>query len=283
MHRDPCIHVRVGLKPGRFMTILIFQRIHHTLKKVGKMDRMLIGSAAAKIHFPDFREPKDIDYFSIEKIAGADCFWHPALSQWNGGEVATPDELYTIKVSHCFWPHNWNKHTFDVTWFGNKGCKLIPEFYDILYPIWEEKFGKKKANLNVKAEDFFNSRVFRVYDHDSIHLSIAYYDRPLYERILRDGHEVAVSKNKFDKLSHEDKLNLVREEVYATALERQMIPSDYTYSPRAAYAWALKKTVIDFSKGWFPLFIVENMIDLHKPDIDYVKKHLDNRERLIRL
>jgi hypothetical protein len=248
--------------------------------------KTLVGSRAIKHHFPEFpREPKDTDYLSPEPIDGAETFWHPELEKAGFGEIATVDELYTLKISHAFWNLHgtWNKHMGDIVFLWKKGAQFIPELFDILYPIWEERYGKKKANLNAKPEDFFNKNVHRVYDHDSIHRSIAYYDRPLYERILRDGHDVMVDRAKFEALPYEDKLKLVREEVYATALERQVIPSDYKYSPRAAYAWAMMKTVTSFSKGWFPLFIVTNYQNLFKPDVDYVKRHRENSDRLVLL
>jgi hypothetical protein len=81
----------------------------------------------------------------------------------------------------------------------------------------------------------------------------------------------------------EDRLRLVREEVYATALERKVIPNEYKGSPRAAYAYALRKTITSFSKGWFPLFIVLNYTELYKPEIKYVERHLENSHMLIRL
>ncbi len=242
----------------------------------------LVGSRATKVFFPDFREPRDVDYFSPYDIEGAETFYHPNLEQWGWSGIAGTNELYTIKVSHAFWNLHgtWNKHMNDILFLQGKGAKVIPPLFDILYPIWEERYGKKRANLNAQPEDFFNKNVHRVYDHDSIHRSIAYYDRPLFERILRDGHAVAVDKAKFDALIYEDKLKLVREEVYATALERQLIPSGYKSSPRAAYNWAMMKTVTSFSKGWFPLFIVQNYADLYKPDVDYLKRHKDNSDRL---
>lgn len=250
--------------------------------------KILVGSRALKWWFPDSRQPHDTDYFSDTPIEGAETFWHPRLGdyRWLDKSVATPIELYTIKVSHSFWylHGTWQKHMRDIKFLQNKKHNyLVPELYNILYPIWEERYGKKKVNLNASPEDFFNKNVVRIFDHDSIHRSIAYHDRPLYESILQDGHGVMVDRAKFDTLSYEDKLRLVREEVYATALERQVIPSDYVMSPKAAYAWALRKTITDFSKGWFPLFIVENYSVLASPDIDYVKRHKDNKDRLIKL
>lgn len=252
------------------------------------MTKILIGSQALSHWFHDARTPHDIDYFSTEEIDGAEVFWHPKLAgyQWSG-EIANPQELYTIKVSHAFWFHGdrkWWKHMYDVKFLQEHGHRdVIPELYDILYAIWVERHGKKKAFLNVPADEFFNPNVDRIYDHDSIHRSVAYHERPLYESILKDGADVMVDESKFWNLEQADRLSLVREEVYATALERILIPKNYAPSPRAAYNWAMRKTITDFSKGWFPKFIVLNWSELYKPDVDYVKVHLENKDKLIRL
>lgn len=248
--------------------------------------KTLVGSQALLIHLPDVRAAKDTDYFADSEIEGAETFYHPALENWAWGEVATLDELYTIKVSHSFWElrnGSWNKHMHDVLILQNAGAKFIPELHAILYPIWVETHGKKKANLEQSPEEFFNENIHRVYEHDSIHASVAYYDEPLFNAILRDGHAVAVDKSKFDTLSQEDKFRLVREEVYATALERKVISSGYTANRGAAYTYALRRTVTSFTKGWFPLFIVLNYMELRKPDLDYVQKHRDNAHLLVPL
>lgn len=256
--------------------------------------KILVGSQAAKHWFPDWREPQDTDYFvsegqKVEREPGIEYFSHPGLYRWFGRDeerIATTEELYTIKVSHAFWAlknGTWSKHMNDILSFQKRNVEFIPELYDIMYNIWVEVHGAKKVNLNQEPEDFFNEHVPRKYDHDSIHHSVAYGDVPMFEKILRDGHAVAVDRSKFDNLSHEDKCRLVREEVYATALERKIIPSGYTGSPRAAYAYAMRQLITSYSKGWFPLWVVLNYSDVYKPDRNYVQYHLDNAHKLILL
>lgn len=249
------------------------------------MEPVLVGSRAARLHFVDFRQQKDWDFFSPFKIEGAETFYHPYLEGWDWKSAATPDELYTIKVSHAFWANRWPKHIQDIAFLQSKGCELIQPLYDLLYLIWVEHYGAKRAKLRpgTKPEEFFTSTVKRKYDHDSLHASIAYYDEPLFNRILKDGEAVAVDKAKFDALSYEDKLRLVREEVYATALERKIIPSNYQDNPLRAYRYALEQTVTSYSKGWFPLFVVTNVQHLLTPDVDYVARHTENAHRLILL
>lgn len=255
--------------------------------------KVLIGSQALKEYIDIGREPVDIDYFSdrtFDKVEGThvDPFYHPDLTEYFSEEprVATLDELYTIKMSHIFWDlrnGTWEKHAKDLMLMKQNGAELIEPLYKLLYSIWKQVHGDKKANLSQGAMDFFNDKVVRTYVHDSIHASVAYYDAPLYERILADNEEVKVDKSKWDAMSYEDKLKCVREEVYATALERLVIPSNYTYSPRRAYAWALRRTVTSLARGWFALFIAENLDKLWSPDVDYVQVHRDNSDKLILL
>lgn len=252
--------------------------------------KILVGSQALAKRRPGSIEPKDTDYFSDFPIPGAETFYHPALETYPWAEgtensAATLDELYTIKVSHAFWElrnGSWGKHMKHTMFLKELGANFIPELYAILYKIWEERHGVKPANLEQEAEDFFGKTVTRIYEHDSIHAAIAYGDAPLFEKILRDGHGVAVSKEKFDNLSEGEKLNLVREEVFATALERQVIPADGK-GWRGAYPWALKQTITSYSKGWFPLYIVLNFEKLCKNDVNYWQRMLDNGHLLKKL
>jgi hypothetical protein len=259
--------------------------------------KILVGSTALKHHMPDIREPKDLDYLLVNPTPeelellnegqGVDVFTHPDLSKWNwSGEVPSLDELYTLKVSHSFWElknGSWDKHMFDVVKMSEAGAKFIPELHAILYPIWVEKHGVKKANLELAPDEFFNPHVQRKYDHDSVHASVAYRESgiPLFNEILRDGHQVAVDRAKFEAMPLETKFQLVREEVYATALERRLIPSNYTLNPRVGYAYALRRTITSYTKGWFPLFIVLNFGELRKPDVNFVQIHHENANRLI--
>lgn len=256
--------------------------------------KILVGSEALRKYIDLDRKYKDTDYFAnvpvhvMESMEEIETFTHPLLESWFGDQdrVATLNELYTIKISHIFWDlkgSDWNKHCYDIMLMARIRAELDMGLYNVLYKIWEEKHGKKKANLNALPEDFFNKSVKRVYEHDSIHDSVAYGEKPMYLSILREGHQVAVDMAKWEALSLEDKFKTVREEVYATALERQLIPSEYRASPRAAYHWALKKTITSFSKGWFPLFIVTHLEKLWNPDCDYVQRHKDNADKLIKL
>lgn len=247
---------------------------------------MIIGSYAAKAHFPDFREPKDVDAFSSVSMHNVETFWHETFpAEWDGDRMADPVLLYTNKVSHAFWDLHgtWNKHMSDIHFFQRKGVEFDRAAYDILLPVWKASHGRKRTNLAMTKDEFFSDAVTRIYDHDSIHDSVAYGERPMYERILKDGEEVLVDNAKFWAMSEQDKFRTVREEIYATALERWIIPSNYTASPRAAYARAAKLTVTSLFKGEWALYLVLNWQHLYKPDFDYVSRHRSRMDRLVPL
>jgi hypothetical protein len=129
--------------------------------------------------------------------------------------------------------------------------------------------------------DFFDDGVRRKYDHDSVHYSVAYGDRPLYEQFLKAPPSVMIDMEKVWSADHETIVRLFREEVYATALERVIIPSEYRASPGAAYQWALRRTITSLTKGRSAQFIVSNYREFYRPDPDYVRRHLSKSDQLI--
>lgn len=251
--------------------------------------RLVIGSTAIKHYVRDYRQPKDLDVFSSRPEPGAETFWHPLFEQWipeGTNRFATLDEMYTLKVSHSYWElrnGSWGKHINDAAFLKRNGAELIGDLHDLLYKVWAEEHGRKRVDLSQEADEFFSDAVQRAYVHDSIHESVAYGDRPMYERVLKDGHTVAMDMAKLKALPFEDQVKLFREEVYATALERLIIPSNYTYSPARAYAWALRRTITSLTKGWSARFLVENYDLFRRADVDYVARHKANAFMLIPL
>lgn len=249
-----------------------------------------IGSTAARVWFPDWRSPKDYDAFADEKLAveQGDIFWDDRFDLLFGGEerTATPDELYTIKHSHAYWElknGSWPKHMLDLLELQKRGATLIPQWHDVLYKVWEDRHGKKVVDLSEESDEFFADAVTRAYDHDSLHRSVAYEPgKPLYEEALKPGKSVEMDMAKvwswpFDKI-----VRLFREEIYVTALERKIVPSDYQGSAGAAYQWALRRTITSLTKGRSAQFLVTNFEQFRSPG-PYVDRHLANSQYLIRL
>ncbi|OHT91317.1 hypothetical protein BKG70_00870 [Mycobacteroides chelonae] len=259
---------------------------------------LVIGSVAAKHWFTDWREPKDVDAFTdkdqIDVSMITDCdlkgdfLWDERLRDLiHAGGVATPDELYTIKHSHAYWElknSSWGKHMTDLLDLKRRGAKLIPEWHDVLYKVWEDLHGKKQVDLTQESDEFFTDAVKRIYDHDSIHHSVAYTPgKPIYDECLKDGKSVQMDMAKVWAMPHERIVQMFREEIYVTALERLVIPNDYKYSPGAAYQWALRRTITSLTKGKSAQFIVSHFDEFRAPNLNYVQWHKDNSHFLTRL
>lgn len=253
------------------------------------MTRLVVGSTALRALGVGNREPSDLDTFSDDPRPGEDAYWAPELAEWlppGTDRYATLDELYTIKVSHSYWElpnKSWDKHLFDVVELKRAGAVLDLELHDFLYRIWERDHGKKWLNLYQDSDNFFGDAVRRVYDHDSLHVSVALGERPAYEAVLKDGEEVAMDMRKIKALPFAEQVQLFREEVYVTALERLIIPSGYEYPRRRAYTWALRRTITSLTKGWSARFLVENYDVFRDPGMNYVAHHLSKSDALIKL
>lgn len=250
--------------------------------------RLIIGSTAMRRYIPEMRQPKDVDVFSPD-APGDDSFWHPSFEDWippGANDYATIDELYTIKVSHSYWElknGSWGKHMADIVALKNAGAVMLQSRHDLLRGVWADRYGKKRTDLSMDKAAFFADAVVRKYDHDSIHASVAYGDHPLYEDVMKDGASVQTDMAKVKALPFDQQVRLFREEIYATALERKCIPTDYRHSPRGAYAWALRRTITSLTKGWSAQFLVENYETFRSPDVDYVARHRANAHKLIAL
>lgn len=251
------------------------------------MTRIIVGSTAARLHIPAWRAPKDYDLFCDRlHVYKADIFWDERLRQWWGEDerYATLDELYTIKLSHAYWElenGSWLKHMTDLWQLKMNGAMNIPQLHTLLYDVWQDRYGKKTVDLNMDKADFFDDVVPRKWDHDSVHYSVAYGDHPVYESVLKEGEEVAVDMARIKMLPFEQQVRLFREEVYATALERRVIPKNYICSPMAEYSWALRRTITRLTKGWSARFIADNYDVFRKPDMDYVAQHKSKSHLLI--
>lgn len=251
---------------------------------------MIIGSTALQYHFPEERWPKDRDEICPPgwQLKMSDSFWDNRLYEYGNDifwlkQYATIDELYTIKVSHSYWEigNTWHKHIRDIQFLKDAGAKLIPEFHDILYKIWVDKHGPKRMQFMGK-DAFFEDAVTRIYDHDSLHDSVAYGKEAMYIQTLKQPGHTAVNMDYIRGMSFSDQVLLFREEVCATALERIVVPSKYHGSPGAAYLWALRRTITSLTKGWSARFIVDNYSEFSKP-CDYVRRHLANKDKLVLL
>jgi hypothetical protein len=243
------------------------------------MDKLIFGSTACKHWFSDFREPKDLDYISKEKVMTKEVqsYWVDSfqllLDNNNDSVYLDPNFLITVKMSHGGFDIHWEKTMRDIVFLKERGCVADRDIYKKLVKDWKAVHGKRWASLKGKdSKSFFEDAVKRKYVHDDIHAAIAA-DKPVYFKILKDGSDVECSEEKFNLLSHEERVILAREEIWVTALERFLIPNDFKYSNGLAYLKSLKKFATTMSSGFMKFWILDNFKDLMIPDgPEYVNK-----------
>lgn len=236
-------------------------------------DTVIIGSTAIKHHFPDFnRIPKDLDIavlneheYKGKSNPGLEYLYNPVICKYTNSDYLEPNLLLTLKLSHAFWNIKWEKHVFDIQFLLSKGCVYDIDILNELRQFWDNYLPKiRRSNLNMTKEDFFTNAVNEnVNQHDIYHTYIT--DIPMYTKILKDGCEVEVSEEKFNLLSHEDKLKIITEECSVMAYERYR--NDLPYY--IAYRKQLKDCLIKHFPQFVALYGLTHFKDLAKYKIDY--------------
>ncbi len=240
---------------------------------------IIIGSCAIKHHIKLFRHPSDVDVMiscnmpkpnNVDIITVSESIYN-LVSQHSNGVYASLECVYTIKCSHLMFDTKWDKTKRDIIYLKSIGCELIETLYHELVKYWINTNPPKfNLSLDKSKKDFFNDFVDYTIDHDVLHELVSYPNKPLYRSLLKDGHEVLLCRNKFDKLEHHEKLQLFREEIAVIALERWIInQSNGNISWYKAYKFALKKCIISLTKNWARDFIIDNIFELSKPDFNY--------------
>jgi hypothetical protein len=204
--------------------------------------------------------------------------WVPEI----GPVPAMNHDLLLIKLSHRYKrnsPH-FLKTMSDIKFLRDKLILSNVSFEDWMKrPVNQELLKAREAesydyahpNLNVSSKEFFNGDgVNYVYDHDSIHLTVAItqewdqpdnqnnYDHhpvPAYTKYMKDGSEVMTSKEKFMSVHDSLRLYGVYEESCVLALERSQIPHGLGKEggppARWSFEMALMKVCTSITSGYF--------------------------------
>ena len=233
---------------------------------------IIIGSTAMKHWYPDFnREPKDLDYAVnnsslYNSTHEVEYLENPVICKHAKGKYLTPELLLTLKMSHLFYDINWSKHMFDSQFLIDKGVKYNKEIFDELVTYWKEtKPLVRRSKLTMSKEDFFTNAVnYDENEHDDLHLLIN--PVPMYTRLLKEGEEVEICEKKFVSLTYDEKLDVIREEVYVMAYERYK-----HYNFRKAYRLMLDKFIKQHAPIWMMLFAIENYKSVIRPNINFIK------------
>lgn len=197
----------------------------------------------------------------MEKLVRQDCIETPF------GMIPNLDMLFTIKASHKYLknsPFFW-KTVADYHILKRLGAKIRPEYQEFFKLRESETYTYKHPKLNVNKDAFFQDDGIKyVWDHDTIHQSVATFERPAYTYYMKDGEQVLCDKNKFFALPEEYRLAGVVEEAAVLAIERSLVPHPGVWTPEKAWRFALSKVCSSITSGWFREYGYENILEVLK-------------------
>lgn len=205
---------------------------------------------------------------------------------------ASKSALLALKMSHRYLkdsPH-FLKTMRDIQVMRQKGVQLTDDLLQWLPHREKETYVYAHPKLDVSKGEFFSGDGVRyVYDHDSIHETVAmiggYVPTPAYKFYMKDGAQVMTDKEKFFAVPEDIRLFGVYEESCVLALERSQIPYNFEPSPRYSFELALMKVCTSITSGWFREYAWENydrVLDLFNQlgENDYIERFKRNQHLL---
>ncbi len=201
---------------------------------------------------------------TVELIVSANKMGHcremlMVLGEWV--ELPSLNILYELKMSHRFLknsPH-FLKTMRDIQLMRSLGAQI--EHPEWLKEREKETYNYSHPKLSVSKDEFFkkdDGQVVYIYDHDTIHIAMARFDKPAYEYFKPEGSQVLCDKKMFFDSPEEIKLASVVEEATVLALERSQIPYKGLVDPKWSYVYALQKISTSITSGWFREFCWSN-------------------------
>ncbi|CAB4433703.1 unnamed protein product [Rhizophagus irregularis] len=185
--------------------------------------------------------------------------------------VAPLKILEALKTSHIYWPADFHKNISDLHLLRILlGYNKIPTIQPLCSPQRDESIelmlktriketeiirGIPGAhiNLNMSNDDFLENKddlfVQKRVPHDDLHERVKYGDHPIHQGLKDDQSKAWIKKSLFEKLDYQTKINCVKEEAMAIALERYLIPM-ISKDQENSYKLALARICTTLTRGW---------------------------------
>lgn len=282
----------IGREPADHDFICTFEDFNKMFKEIKHNVKRCVPLSGTKYHILD----KDNVNYEFE-IAWPNTAAHALLVHLDAinKEVVAPLEVcYALKLSHKYLkdsPH-FLKTMRDIQHMEANGIQLTGWLEEWLPWRERETYIYKHPKLDVTKGEFFDGDgVNYIYDHDTIHLTVALlvganYDRwPAYTFYMKDGSEVMTSKDKFFTVDEDIRLFGVYEETCVLALERSQIPFDFKPDARYSFELALMKVCTSITSGYFREYAWNNydkVLDLYERmgENDYIERFKRNQHLL---
>ena len=132
-----------------------------------------------------------------------------------------------------------------------------------------DRFPQLQPNLKQSVDAFFDDAVVKKYNHDYLHSLYAYEDVPMYTKLQTNSSSVWCSKELWENLTKEQKIQCIAEETYVIATERFLVPADWQYPSKLAYMKALQKVCTTLCSGYFRDAALDNyplIVDMYSKD-----------------
>lgn len=250
-------------------------------------DKILIDEATKKaVQYDNI-----IVEFDVAQEGNTNMMMLEAYDALEGIHYADVSTLLMLKMSHRFKkdsPH-FHKTMTDIKHLKGLGYEM---FTGVLGQAWywkreEETYSYAHPRLKVSKEEFFkDDEVPYTYDHDSIHEAVAVQHMPAYLWFKPTENEVFCVRELFEECDEKVKLLSVYEEATVLALERSLVPYNYSECPDKVFKYALMKLCTSISSGWWRAYAwdnyekvvalheelgVESYVDRFKSNMDKVK------------
>jgi len=222
-------------------------------------------------NFSELNNGEICDVFAVDVGMGG----HPDFPAVFDYKIMSPEGLALMKRSHLWRAYHFDKHiTMYHKYLADYALWANLTWSTMLrdrVKLTKEAYPQRNPDLTQTNKDFFDDAVKKIFDHDWIHELVAYYDRPLFERLKKpEKFEKAWCEGDlWAQLSSDDKNKCVAEEAHVIACERFMIPSNWTHDPKFAYFKAMNKVCTTLCSGWFRDHAIDHfpqIISLYNPD-----------------
>lgn len=181
--------------------------------------------------------------------------------------------LAIMKRSHLWRAYHFEKH---ITMYHKHLVRWMPNYHeaqDLLkerIKLTKKAYPQRNPSLKQTNDDFFDDFVEKEFEHDWIHELVAYYDRPLFERLKQPDNldDAWCERDLWDAFSPEDRNKCVAEETHVIACERFMIPTKWTHDSKHAYFKALNKVCTTLTSGFFRSWAIDHfpeIVSLYNP------------------
>ena len=215
----------------------------------------------------------------------------PLLENVAGGKeswtihVASPASIALIERACLYAPAGWHRRVQQYHWLTSRldqpiGSESERAAYTALRAELLARLDRESDsdfNMRVKNEEFFKDFKYpwlRVHEHDDLHRTTCYSGTPLYQKLKHDLGQAYVPQSGFDALSHDDQIRMVREECYALALERVLIPAadlGIPWSENHGFQHALRRICTTLARGWFRDYAIDHYPEVSRYDRPFLQ------------